>query len=172
MLHHNLNPTLHLFNNMTLSLILILLFELYSFVFNYKYQYVIMHAPLSQCFTTAHYAWVSSLELELLKRYRVFTIYTISIIIFPYRPPTQHTSYIPLFQVITICAAYTPGDNCSVGLRLWCNTYCLQPYTALFVFVFIGATLHSSFLKVFFKAKLHPSRRPIPCVPQESTFYF
>ena len=40
--------------------------------------------------------------------------------------------------------------NCSVGLRSWCNTYCLQPYTALFVFVFIAATLHSSFFKGFY----------------------
>ena len=40
--------------------------------------------------------------------------------------------------------------NCSVGLRLWCNTYCLQPYTALFVFVFMAATLHFSFFKGFF----------------------
>ena len=41
--------------------------------------------------------------------------------------------------------------NCSVGLRSWCNTYCLQPYAALFVFVFMAATLHSTlpFLKVF-----------------------
>ena len=64
----------------------------------------------------------------------------------------QHTSYtsIPLCQVITICAAYTPADNCSVGLRSWCNTYCLQPYTALFVFVFMAATLHSSFFKGFY----------------------
>ena len=64
----------------------------------------------------------------------------------------QHTSYtcIPLCQVITICAAYTPADNCSVGLRSWCNTYCLQPYTALFVFIFMAATLHSSFFKGFY----------------------
>ena len=34
--------------------------------------------------------------------------------------------------------------NCSVGLRSWCNTYCLQPYRALFVF-----TLHSSIFKFF-----------------------
>ena len=40
--------------------------------------------------------------------------------------------------------------NCSVGLRSWCNTYCLQPYTALFVFVFMAATLHSSFFKGFY----------------------
>ena len=40
--------------------------------------------------------------------------------------------------------------NCSVGLRSWCNTYCLQPYTALFVFVFMAATLHSSFYKSFY----------------------
>ena len=40
--------------------------------------------------------------------------------------------------------------NCSVGLRSWCNTYCLQPYTALFVFVFMAATLYTlPFLKVF-----------------------
>ena len=32
--------------------------------------------------------------------------------------------------------------NCSVGLRSWCNTYCLQPYTALFVFIFMAATLY------------------------------
>ena len=38
--------------------------------------------------------------------------------------------------------------NCSVGLRSWCNTYCLQPYMALFVFMFMAATLHS-FLKGF-----------------------
>ena len=62
-----------------------------------------------------------------------------------------------LCQVITICAAYTsaaysyrPAENCSVGLRSWCNTYCLQPYIALFVFVFMAAsTLHSSFFKGF-----------------------
>ena len=36
--------------------------------------------------------------------------------------------------------------NCSVWLRSWCNTYCLQPYTALFVFVFMAA-LHFSFFK-------------------------
>ena len=30
------------------------------------------------------------------------------------------------------------------------NTYCLQPYTALFVFVFMAATLHSSFFKGFY----------------------
>ena len=41
-------------------------------------------------------------------------------------------------------------NNCSVGLRSWCNTYCLQPYTALFVFVFMAATLHSSFFKGFY----------------------
>ena len=40
--------------------------------------------------------------------------------------------------------------NCSVGLRSWCNTYCLQPYTALFVFVFMAATLHFSFFKGFY----------------------
>ena len=40
--------------------------------------------------------------------------------------------------------------NCSVGLRSRCNTYCLQPYTALFVFVFMAATLHSSFFKGFY----------------------
>ena len=95
-------------------------------------------------------AWISSLELEFLNRYKAFSLYTVSIIILPYRPPTQHTSYIPLCQVITICAAYTPTNNCSVGLRSWCNTYCLQPYTALFVFVFMAATLHSSFFKGFY----------------------
>ena len=62
----------------------------------------------------------------------------------------QLTSYILLCQVITICAAYTSEDNCSVGLRSRCNTYCLQPYTALFVFVFMAATLHSSFFKGFY----------------------
>ena len=40
--------------------------------------------------------------------------------------------------------------NCSVGLRSRCNTYCLQPYTALFVFVFMAATLHFSFFKGFY----------------------
>ena len=39
--------------------------------------------------------------------------------------------------------------NCSVGLRLRCNTYCLQPYTALFVFVFYGSNPTLPFLKVF-----------------------
>ena len=95
-------------------------------------------------------AWISSLELEFLNRYKAFSLYTVSIIILPYRPPTQHTSYIPLCQVITICAVNTPTNNCSVGLRSWCNTYCLQPYTALFVFVFMAATLHSSFFKGFY----------------------
>ena len=64
----------------------------------------------------------------------------------------HHSTFlIPLCQVITICAAYTPADNCSVGLRLWCNTYCLQPYTALFGFVFMAATLHFSFFKGFYQ---------------------
>ena len=45
---------------------------------------------------------------------------------------------------------HRPADNCSVGLRSWCNTYCLQPYTALFVFVFMAATLHFSFFKGFY----------------------
>ena len=31
-----------------------------------------------------------------------------------------------------------------------CNTYWLQPYTALFVFIFMAATLQSSFLKGFY----------------------
>ena len=51
-------------------------------------------------------AW-ASLELEFLNECKAFSLYTVSIIILPYRPPTQHTSYIPLCQVITICAAYT-----------------------------------------------------------------
>ena len=144
MLHNDLNPTLQFFNIMTLSLIKILLFELFIILFNYKYQYVIIHAPLSQCFTTAQYISCLGFFSD------IFTIYTVSIIILPYRPLTQFTSYIPLCQVIKICAAYTPADNCSVGLRSWCNTYCLQPYTALFVFVFMAATLHSSFFKGFY----------------------
>ena len=45
---------------------------------------------------------------------------------------------------------HRPANNCSVGLRSWCNTYCLQPYTALFVFVFMAATLHFSFFKGFY----------------------
>ena len=39
----------------------------------------------------------------------------------------------------TISSSWAPG-----------NTYCLQPYTALFVFVFMAATLHSSFFKGFY----------------------
>ena len=39
--------------------------------------------------------------------------------------------------------------NCSVGLRSWCNTYCMQPYTALFVFVLWQQPYTLPFLKVF-----------------------
>ena len=56
---------------------------------------------------------------------------------------------------------HRPADNCSVGLRSWCNTYCLQPYTALFVFVFMAATLHSSFFKGFYYYIVHGSEREI-----------
>ena len=55
-----------------------------------------------------------------------------------------------LKSVQHILLQHRPADNCSVGLRSWCNTYCLQPYMALFVFVFMAATLHSSFFKGFY----------------------
>ena len=84
---------------------------------------------------------------------RIFTIYTVSIIILPYRPLTLHTSYacMRLCQVITICAAYTPADNCSVGLRSWCNTYmyCLQPYRPCLCLFLWQQPYTLPFLKVF-----------------------
>ena len=57
---------------------------------------------------------------------------------------------------------HRPADNCSVGLRSWCNTYCLQPYTALFVFVFMAATLHFSFFKGFYYYSPCPKREIWP----------
>ena len=155
---------------MTLSLIIILLFELFIILFNYKYQYVIIHAPLSSPQPNMLVAWVSSLELEFLNGYKAFSLlYTVSIIILPYRPPTQHTSYILLCQIITFCAANTPVDNCSVGLRSWCNTYCLQLYTTLFVFVFMAATLYSSFLKGFL---VHGQKRNLVKIESSNIYKF
>ena len=34
-----------------------------------------------------------------------------------------------------ILLQHRSAENCSIGLRLWCNTYCLQACMALFVFV-------------------------------------
>ena len=39
--------------------------------------------------------------------------------------------------------------NCSVGLRSWCNTYCLQPHTALLCLFLWQQPYTLPFLKVF-----------------------
>ena len=40
-------------------------------------------------------------------------------------------------------------QKCSVGLRSWCNTNCLQPYTASVCVRFYGSNPTLPFLKVF-----------------------
>ena len=49
-------------------------------------------------------AWVSSLELEFLNGYKAFSLYTVSFIILPYRPPTRHTSYTAQHILLQITA--------------------------------------------------------------------
>ena len=150
MLHHDFNPTLQSFNIMTLSLTIIL-FELFIILFNYKYQYVIiMHHYLSASPQPNRLlAWVSSLELEFLNGYKAFHyIHCFSYNLTLWATNATHFSYRYAKSQQSV-QYYTPADNCSVGLRSCCNTYCLQPYTALFVFVFMAETLHSSFFKGF-----------------------
>ena len=65
--------------------------------------------------------------------------YFVSIIILPFSaniPPMQHTSYLysnSWKSMQHLPLHHRPADNCSVGLRSWCYTYCLQSCKGLLV---------------------------------------